>query len=171
MIQAIETQYKGYRFRSRLEARWAIFFDALDIEWQYEPEGFVLADGTHYLPDFWLPQVRMWAEVKGQDFTPAEQAKCRQLAAGAGHPCLMLNGMPDGRNFWAYEPSGELLDYVPGEGNQYWLSEGRFFVSTGEGDFSQIGPDSPHYYFDVSPDAIAAARGARFEHGESGGGR
>jgi hypothetical protein len=29
-IKAIETSYKGYRFRSRLEARWAVFFDALD---------------------------------------------------------------------------------------------------------------------------------------------
>ena len=26
-IKAIETYYKGYRFRSRLEARWAVFFD------------------------------------------------------------------------------------------------------------------------------------------------
>lgn len=27
-IKAIDTYYKGYRFRSRLEARWAVFFDA-----------------------------------------------------------------------------------------------------------------------------------------------
>lgn len=27
--QVIETEYKGYRFRSRLEARWAVFFDTL----------------------------------------------------------------------------------------------------------------------------------------------
>ncbi len=37
-IQAIETRYKGYRFRSRLEARWAVFFDHLKIEWEYEPD-------------------------------------------------------------------------------------------------------------------------------------
>ncbi len=30
-IKAIETRYKGYRFRSRLEARWAVFFDALSV--------------------------------------------------------------------------------------------------------------------------------------------
>lgn len=29
-VKAIDTVYKGYRFRSRLEARWAVFFDALD---------------------------------------------------------------------------------------------------------------------------------------------
>jgi hypothetical protein len=41
-IKAIETIYKGYRFRSRLEARWAVFFDALEIDWEYEKEGYVL---------------------------------------------------------------------------------------------------------------------------------
>lgn len=31
-IKPIETHYNGYRFRSRLEARWAVFFDALGIK-------------------------------------------------------------------------------------------------------------------------------------------
>ena len=42
MIQAIETRYNGYRFRSRLEARWAVFFDEMGIEYEYEIEGFDL---------------------------------------------------------------------------------------------------------------------------------
>lgn len=53
-IQPIETKYKGYRFRSRLEARWAVFFDALGVEYEYEPEGFKLPNGKVYLPDFRL---------------------------------------------------------------------------------------------------------------------
>ncbi len=67
-IKAIETQYKGYRFRSRLEARWAVFFDALGIEWVYEPEGYEKEEGgktLRYLPDFWLPKIGLWVEVKG----------------------------------------------------------------------------------------------------------
>jgi hypothetical protein len=43
-IKPIETLYRGYKFRSRLEARWAVFFDVAGIAWQYEPEGF---DLTH----------------------------------------------------------------------------------------------------------------------------
>lgn len=70
-IKAIETVYKGYRFRSRLEARWAVFFDALGYEWKYEPEGFELDDGSgdlyRYLPDFYLPDSETWVEVKGSD--------------------------------------------------------------------------------------------------------
>lgn len=65
IIQAIETEYNGYRFRSRLEARWAVFFDAAGIKYEYEPEGFELDDGTRYLPDFYLPRDEIYIEVKG----------------------------------------------------------------------------------------------------------
>lgn len=71
MIKAIETRYKGYRFRSRLEARWAVFFDALGIEYQYEPQGFEKenphGEPLRYLPDFLLPKTGTWVEVKGSD--------------------------------------------------------------------------------------------------------
>ncbi len=53
-IKPIETRYKDYRFRSRLEARWAVFFDALHIPWKYENEGYDLGDLGWYLPDFEL---------------------------------------------------------------------------------------------------------------------
>lgn len=65
-MRAIETEYNGYKFRSRLEARWAVFFDALGIEYEYEKEGYDL-DGIRYLPDFWLPRLDLWAEIKGKD--------------------------------------------------------------------------------------------------------
>lgn len=56
-IKAIETVYNGYRFRSRLEARWAVFFDACGVRWEYEPEGYDLGNGLYYLPDFLLHDV------------------------------------------------------------------------------------------------------------------
>ncbi len=56
MIKAIETVYKGYRFRSRLEARWAVFFDSLGIIWEYEKKAMILViwAGT-YLTSGFLP--------------------------------------------------------------------------------------------------------------------
>ncbi|GIF13981.1 hypothetical protein [Actinoplanes teichomyceticus] len=65
-IEPIEMRYAGCRFRSRLEARWAVFFDHFNIRWEYEPQGFTFSTGTRYLPDFWLPAQEVWVEVKGQ---------------------------------------------------------------------------------------------------------
>ncbi len=63
-IKPIDTLYNGYLFRSRLEARWAVFLDTLGIEYHYEPEGYDL-EGIEYLPDFWLPEFQCWLEIKG----------------------------------------------------------------------------------------------------------
>lgn len=60
----IQTHYAGCLFRSRLEARWAVFFDTLNIRWEYEPEGFEFSDGSRYLPDFYLPNEKLWVEIK-----------------------------------------------------------------------------------------------------------
>jgi hypothetical protein len=70
-IKAIETRYKGHLFRSRLEARWAVFFDNLGVRYTYEPEGFQIdwmnEEGrtARYLPDFHLTDLGTWVEVKG----------------------------------------------------------------------------------------------------------
>lgn len=66
-IEAIETFYKGDRFRSRLEARYAVFFDTLGIKYSYEPEGYKLGGviNSHYLPDFYMPELNCFFEVKG----------------------------------------------------------------------------------------------------------
>jgi hypothetical protein len=79
-IKAIETVYNGYRFRSRLEARWAVFFDTLGVKYEYEKEGFELGDGLRYLPDFWLPKNRIWVEIKGTFPAESEMRKASLLA-------------------------------------------------------------------------------------------
>lgn len=58
-IKAIETEYDGHRFRSRLEARWAVFFNAIGLDYEYEIEGFEM-DGIKYLPDFYIPSLNRW---------------------------------------------------------------------------------------------------------------
>ena len=63
-MHALETEYKGVLYRSRLEARWAIFFDACKLEYVYEPECFILKDGKKYTPDFYLPKYDLYVEIK-----------------------------------------------------------------------------------------------------------
>lgn len=79
-MKAIETKYKGHRYRSRLEARWAIFFDTLGVPFQYEPEGFKFEDGTHYLPDFYLPEQKAWIEIKGGEISQQDKHKVEMLS-------------------------------------------------------------------------------------------
>lgn len=62
-MRAIETTYKGTTYRSRLEARWACFFDAIGWRYVYEPEGFECAGDT-YLPDFELLEPNVYVSIK-----------------------------------------------------------------------------------------------------------
>jgi hypothetical protein len=165
-IKAIETFYNGYKFRSRTEARWAVFFDHLEIAYEYEFEGCDLGpDLGWYLPDFWLPQVSMWAEVKGTGFSDLEKKKCLHLTIKTGFGVLMLDGTPTIRNYWGYEIAfdGSIWpqDYVLFEGHRYWLNEGRFFASTGAGE----GEILPSEELDdaLGIPAVEAARQARFD--------
>ena len=96
-IKAIPTKYKGINFRSRLEARWAVFFDSMGdsdsmgIRWEYEKEGYQLRSGW-YLPDFWLPEMQLWIEVKPEGGV-CEHAE--SLRDQIGFPVLVTSGLPD----------------------------------------------------------------------------
>lgn len=81
-VQAIPTLYGGCRFRSRLEARWAVFFDELGIPWTYESEGYVLSGGLCYLPDFRIPTLGGWIEIKPTALHPDDDgwSKAQRLA-------------------------------------------------------------------------------------------
>lgn len=77
-IKAIETKYNGYRFRSRLEARWAVFFDLIGLKYEYEIEGYEM-DGIMYLPDFYIPSLSRWLEIKGKPLNDLEMKKCEEF--------------------------------------------------------------------------------------------
>lgn len=120
-IKALPTTYKGVTYRSRTEARWAVFFDILRIEAIHEGEGFDL-DGIWYLPDFWLRESKTWFEIKGTEPTTAENEKARRLAALSGNPVVIAIGHPSGdskatslRIFAGAldGKSGQLADYGP----------------------------------------------------------
>ncbi len=63
-MKAIETEYNGILFRSRLEARWAILFDSFKLKWVYEPECFLLSNNQKYTPDFYLSDLNLYVEIK-----------------------------------------------------------------------------------------------------------
>lgn len=196
-LKAIETRYKGYRFRSRLEARWAIFFDALGLQWEYEKEGFILPSGRYYLPDFWIEGLG-WFEIKPkpanfdgeawpvtgsleEEFFVADDDAFDNKNAYQGQKGGILYGTPgpaynfdyDGISFYAG---------TPGHDSPYYFCE---CSGCGSINFEYCGrsergihPQSCPFvtnnrYREFNPNsprilaAAEKARSARFEHGES----
>ena len=50
MLKSFPTNYGAVNFRSRLEARWAAFFDLAGWDWEYEPP----VEHGFWIPDFAL---------------------------------------------------------------------------------------------------------------------
>jgi hypothetical protein len=136
-LKAIDTAYDGFLFRSRTEAKWAVLFRFLEIEFQYEPEGLELSTGDWYIPDFYLPQVNLFAEVKPFAPTPTERRKVIALVHDTERGCLVLDGHPTYKTYTGYTwDSGDvteaeyLLD-IDMHGRRYYCDERRFFANPG----------------------------------------
>jgi hypothetical protein len=92
-IRALPTEYNGITYRSRLEARWSVFFDALNVGQCYEEEGYELPNGQFYLPDFFIPKWNTYLEVK-HVASPDERTKCAVLSDATNTRVLLIEGFP-----------------------------------------------------------------------------
>lgn len=173
-LKPIETEYKGYRFRSRLEARWAVFLDAIGWEWFYEPEGFEL-EGEKYLPDFLIKygnadfKGHIWLEIKPDEPNENEIRKAKKLAFYDSEVVFGI-GLPDAKKI-TYGLNGfykcsddisswEKLDFIEGLASlcvycfNKWKRPGWMMYSN----------DVEEYTIN----ACNFAKASRFEFGQSG---
>lgn len=179
-MKAIETRYKGYNFRSRLEARWAVYFDELRVDWEYEKEGFELPSGR-YLPDFYFPWMSVWAEVKpDRELTREENIKLYEFSTQPGVRMILLSGPPELQSYpvltasWEKRADGRrklgdmrcVLSMCGGS----CFSWPQFFFYRPDGRQPDRGAYQQVWEEDFSDveDAVLAARSARFEFGHSG---
>jgi len=81
-IKPIPTIYNGVQYRSKTEARWALFMGKLGLTYEYEPEGFDLHSGRRYLPDFYIHDFKTYLEVKpnDMDIVEGEYSKFEEFA-------------------------------------------------------------------------------------------
>lgn len=165
-MKAIPTKYNGYIFRSRLEARWAVFFDEMNIEWIFEHEGYVLNDGTKYLPDFFFPRIGRrgsYGEVKppGGDFS-----KGIAFAREAETDIWLCEGIPNqfpqkvymGDHRIDMEELAVPIRLTDDDGQISHL-----FYQTGDECVENC--VTPEYYAEIEQ-AVIASRRARFEFGQ-----
>ncbi len=186
-IKAIETQYKGFRFRSRLEARWAVFFDSLGVPYEYEAQGYDL-DGLWYLPDFFLPELNCHIEIKPTFLVDKDWEKVRRLGESMA-PAIALCGNPWPWEYFSYFAAAGVIVPVPSA--QWALCDECRHVSLIVSSLDArnrlarlacsrdcldchvsrwpMPSQSPRVFSasDRMDCAYVAARSARFEHGES----
>ena len=125
----IPTVYRGVTFRSRLEARWAVFWDALEVPWLYEPEPLSV-NGRLYLPDFFLPSAHglgsssrgLYVEIKPRELSAAERSFF-EGASDLADRLLVLNG-----SCWPHQHGAFLVDAHGGHSfdSSHW-DEDAFF--------------------------------------------
>lgn len=94
-VKPIKTTYARTRFRSRLEARWALFFNLIGRKWEYEPYTLMRGRHPYYLPDFKL-QVNngesIWVEVKPSPPIAVERNKAYRLCKDRKETVLVVYG-------------------------------------------------------------------------------
>lgn len=169
-IKPIETVYKGYRFRSRLEARWAVFFDEAGIEWEYEPEGFMMEDGTKYLPDFRVKTKTTWGStyVEIKPLIDTSEVKERGLDKprrffSSGHGTLIvLFGEPGG---YFIEKTSKYLSPWSDNVLRYETNTELLYLYLGLIDFEQFKIINSTLV--NTENAALEARSSRFEFGEN----
>lgn len=100
-IKAHPTTYAGVRFRSRLEARWAAFFDLAGWAWSYEP-----IDLAGWSPDFAVTIPCTHSECPAGHALYVEVKPYTDLDAFHDHPAWsMMNG--------AYDPAPAVFGVSP----------------------------------------------------------
>lgn len=100
-IPAVETKYKGQSYRSRTEARWAVFLTELGVSFEYEPEALKLPSSEVYLPDFYIHDFDAYIEVKpnSHDVVVQETKKALELSTNIKSSFWLALGAPDSNNY------------------------------------------------------------------------
>ncbi len=86
----LETKWDGIQYKSKLEARYACFMKYANVNFRYEPMKTQLEAGL-YTPDFWLPEQKMFIEVKPAFPNTEELYKC-EITAANGFDIVCMYG-------------------------------------------------------------------------------
>lgn len=88
---AIPTTFDGVKYKSQTEAKWAVFFNRLGVEFTYEPRPFNITQTNKYTPDFYVKDFKAVIEVKPDD---------RNIVLKEAHKIAMLRLNLKAHNVW-----------------------------------------------------------------------
>ena len=129
----IPTQYKGIEFKSRFEANVAFMLQSLSLKWLYEPKSFLLPEsGLHYMPDFYLPQIGLWVEVRGYELPSGPDKRIGEFARIINLGFITRAGKIIGQRFnlTSKSPDYLLIKSIPEGSNEtiFFEDEERYGV-------------------------------------------
>lgn len=121
--KAVPTIYKWTKFRSKLEAKWACFFDVCGVDWEYEPTTFDLGDGIRYEPDFLFHKVdgmreEVWVEIK--EFMTGEDAEKIKRFREAGNTIVVFGRFPISNNIEEIDRNMEFISQAEVKGIKFF---------------------------------------------------
>ena len=96
-IKPKKTKYGPNLFETVLEARWAVFFDCLGVKYIYEPEYAEVETGcrvVHHKPDFLLPELNKYVEIKPSKPYEMENIKAAGWSKYIGDIIILFNLNP-----------------------------------------------------------------------------
>lgn len=134
-IKNHETLYNNIKFRSRLEARWAAFFDLCEWEWEYEP-----IDLKGWTPDFRVSFPCGHSECPDKHVLLVEVKPYYNIEDFEGHPCTKyywncLGGLADSSACFGINPTVTYWEMCHGSGGgtehiENWLpKESHYYES------------------------------------------
>ena len=88
-----QLKHNGYIFKSSWELALALFMDKHNIRYEYEPQSFTyrLKKTVHrYTPDFYLPDIGLFLEVKPNFKVDDITAKKLEAVQSYGYPILLI---------------------------------------------------------------------------------
>lgn len=122
------TLYRGYNFPTVVEARWAVFFDALGDPWDYDSkaEWGLFNPQSYYRPQFLLPRLTAYLEVRPDDDRTRQPLLHYDPEIEEPIVYLAVDNLPDERQlgaigWWDSERRRGVMSLVPCSGWEMWF--------------------------------------------------
>lgn len=94
MTEQTGVKWGPHQFPSSHIARWAIYFDSLGFKWVYAPGEFE-KDGATLRPDFWIPELEAYIELRSESKSEEDVRKCELLRYASKKDVYLIEGVPD----------------------------------------------------------------------------
>lgn len=104
-------EYKGEMYHSATEAAYAAYWDLINFSYIHWPETFVFPSGRWYTPDFYLPEVDAYVEVKNGADISSGAILVSYLGLLTAKTAILVDGKPKNSTWYFFSPCSRTERY------------------------------------------------------------